>query len=151
MTLLLSALLIVLGLLLWLTAGILPIVKLSDADATVTLTLENTWMGAITVSRRIVEGVRDARFIQDPNIRRGGQVQIRRTGAWEPLSVGLLPDTPLQAQLAKIIRHFVRHGGPAQLRFPMRSRLNLMIGFAVFFPLGTISIFTAILLLANGG
>ncbi|MBN1249818.1 MAG: hypothetical protein JXC32_19305 [Anaerolineae bacterium] len=155
MNLLLSLLLIALGLLLWVVAGLLPVAELRAAGDALVLALKTTWMGAVTLSRREMTGVRDARFVQDPNVRRGGQVQIRRDGPWEPLSVGFLPDAVLQAQLAELIRRFVHRRDaarniPAELSLAMRGRLNLMLGFAVFFPLGTVSIFTGILLLTRG-
>ena len=59
----------------------------------------------------------------------------------------------MQAQLAEVIRRFVRQDngphGPAELALPMRGRMNLMLGFAALFPLGTVSIFTGVLLLTT--
>lgn len=153
MTVFLSILLVGLGLLLWLVAGLLPVVKLrpspEPSSRGVAVVLATTWMGAVTLSSREVGGVRDARFVQDPNSRRGGEVQVRREGRWERLAVGLLPDMTLQAQLAEIIRRLVQNGGPRELSLPMRGRMNLMLGFAVFFPLGTVCIFTGVLLLTS--
>ncbi len=149
MTILLATLLLILGLMLWLVAGLLPVVKLRGSDSTVDLTVQTTWMGALRLNQRDIPNVGDARFTQDPNSRFGGQIQIKCDGPWQPLNVEFAPEAAMKAQLAEIIHRFVSQGGPPVLTLPMRGRMNLMIGFAIFFPLGTVSIFAAALLLTN--
>jgi hypothetical protein len=149
MTALLSILLIALGLLLWFAAGLLPVARLRKADEAVALMLQTTWMGAFALTSREIGDVHDARFVQDPNARGGGELQIRRNRHWEPLSIGLLSEPGLQAQLAEVVRRYLEHGGPSVLGLPMRGRLHLMLGFAICFPLGTVSIFTGALLLTS--
>lgn len=149
MTVLLALLLVILGLLLWIVAGLLPIAIVRKAEDGVDLDLATTWMGWIRLSRREVTNVHDARFVQDPNARPQSQVQIKRNAHWERLAVGFPPEAASQSQLAEIIRRYLKFDGPPALSMPMRSRLSLMIGFAVFFPMGTVSLFTGVLLLSG--
>ena len=53
-------------------------------------------------------------------------------------------------QLGGLIERYIEVGGTPNLSLPLRDRMSMMINFALFFPLGTVSIFAGALLAIGG-
>ena len=110
-------------------------------------------MGTITLSVSQVDGVRGARIAQDPdaagNAGRKSKVELKVDGEWQELAVRFTQDAAAKAQFVGLLQQYLKAGGPRVLALPLRGRMNMMKRFLAFFPLGTASIFTAILLIAG--
>ncbi len=67
-----------------------------------------------------------------------------------------LPASKAKPQLppttfANLIARYAREGAPPKvLALPLKDRMSTLITFGVFFPLGTISIFSGVLLAIRG-
>ncbi len=147
MDLLLAVLLILLGLLLWALSGLLPVLSLQrDAEGGSSITLQLTWMGLFVIWQQDIRSVQGARVIEDPaNRGRAGLELITAKGPVAltgPYARGIAP-----ARMAHIIDQFVDNKRIPPARLPLYGRMRLMLGFTILFPLGTVAIFIAILLL----
>lgn len=143
----LAALLILLGVSLWVLAGLLPILKLEREDSSTTIiTPQLTWMGAFTLWQQRIIDVRGATLVTDPTEPERSRVELQTSAGRIPLTGpyarGLAP-----ARMAQIIDCFAHDHKIPPGQLPLRGRMHLMIGFAIFFPLGTAAIFFAVLLL----
>ena len=140
MHILIGVLLILLALVLWLFAGLLPVVRLRHAPGVgVEVSLETTWMGVVTLARRTVRHVQGARLVRDPANARRVRVEVAVPEGWTALtSRSLRSDTP-QARVVQIIDRFAKEGRGPEVALPLIGRMTLMLRFALLFPLGTVS------------
>lgn len=145
--------LILLGLSLWVAAGLLPVLRLHSRGRGATdATLDLTWMGALKLRQRPISGITGARVTRDPLIARDeARVELATREGWVPL---ILPKTRPQltpSQLAGIIDRYAKEGAPPKLlSLPLKDRMTTMITFALLFPLGTICLFAGSLLAIRG-
>jgi len=143
-----------LGLALWVLGGLLPVGRILRGDKdTVDLGLVITWMGSLTLSNRQIDGVRGARLAQDPDAARSAgrksKVELRINGEWQELAIRFTQDATARAQFVGLLQQYLKAGGPHVLALPLRGRMNTMKRFLVFFPLGTASLYTGILLITG--
>jgi hypothetical protein len=139
--------LILLGVILWIAAGLLPVLRLRSrgrgvADATVDL----TWMGVLRFRQRPIIGITGARVA--PGV---ADVELATREGW--ILLGLPKGRPQLTvdQLAVIIDHYAQQGPPPRaLALPLKDRMATMVTFALLFPLGTICVFAGVLLAARG-
>jgi hypothetical protein len=147
MEFLLAMLLILLGLSLWALAGMLPVLSLQrDTDGTATITPQLTWMGAFVLWQQPIRGVQGARVAEDPENPQRARVELLTPEGYValtgPYARGIAPP-----RMAYIIDRFAKDQGIPSARLPLLGRMRLMLGFAILFPLGTVAMFVAILLL----
>jgi hypothetical protein len=143
-----------LGLALWVFAGLLPVARILRGDGdTVSVGLVITWMGSLALSNRQIDGVRGARLAQDPDASpvagRKSTVELRINGEWQELAIRFTQDATARAQFVRLLQQYLKAGGPRVLALPLRGRMNTMKRFLVFFPLGTASLYTSILLITG--
>ena len=143
-----------LGVALWVFAGLLPVARILRGDKdTVSVGLVTTWMGSITFSNRRIDGVRGARLAQDPDTARDAgrksKVELKNNGEWQELAIRFTQDATAKAQFVGLLQQYLKAGGPRVLALPLRGRINMMKRFLAFFPLGTVSLFTGILLITG--
>ncbi|MCJ7548270.1 MAG: hypothetical protein MUQ30_01135 [Anaerolineae bacterium] len=158
MTIVFGVMLALLGVALWVFAGLLPVARILRGDKdTVSVGLVTTWMGSLALSSRQIDGVRGARLAPDPDAaRKAGRsagrkskVELRVNGEWQELAIRFTQDATAKAQFVGLLQQYLKAGGPRVLALPLRGRMNMMKRFLVFFPLGTASIFTSILLITG--
>lgn len=153
MNILLGLLSILLGLVLWGIAGILPVLRLyrtaEGADHAVSVTLAVTWMGAFTLWQRTIPNVQGARLIRDPAAPKQVRVELKTPEGDQALTTRYAQREEPRAHLVQLIEGYVKNQRRQPVDLPLRKRMSLMIGFGVFFPLGTISLFTGVLLVIN--
>ena len=143
-----------LGVALWVFAGLLPVARILRGDNdTVSVGLVITWMGSLAFSNHQIDGVRGARLAQDPDAARvagrKSRLELKVNGEWQELAIRFTQDTAAKAQFVGLLQQYLKAGGPRVLALPLRGRMNMMKRFLVFFPLGTASVFTAILLITG--
>ena len=155
MTIVYGVMLALLGVALWVFAGLLPVARIlrTRNKGSASVQLRTTWMGTITLSVSQVDGVLGARIAQDPdaarNAGRKSKVELKVDGRWQELATRFTQDATAKAQFAVILQQYLKSGGPRVLALPLRGRTNMMKRFLLFFPLGTASIFTGILLITQ--
>ena len=76
-------------------------------------------------------------------------MELKVNGEWQELDIRFTQDTAAKAQFVGLLQQYLKAGGPRVLALPLRGRMNMMKRFLVFFPLGTASVFTAILLITG--
>ena len=147
MTAALGVFLIVLGLLLWVAAGLLPVLRLqSRARGTTDATLDLTWMGALKLRQRPIAGITGARVARDSR-----QVELATRDGWVPLALTKAKAQLTTDQLARVIDHYAKEGGPPKvLTLPLKDRMTTMVTFGLLFPLGTMSVFAGAVLALRG-
>lgn len=148
MNVLLGVLLIVLGIVVWGLAGLLPVLHLSRAEsgeAKVGLTL--TWMGAISLQRRIIASVQGAEAAADPGNPSRARIELLTPAGRVPLQERYTHSAVSAAKLAQVVDRFARKTYIPGAQLPLTSRLNLMLRFTLLFPLGTVSVFAGLLTL----
>jgi len=139
-----------LGVALWVFAGLLPVARILRGDwDTVSVGLVTTWMGSLALSSRQIDGVRGARLAQDPDTPRKSKVELKINGEWQELAIRFTQDATAKAQFVGLLQQYLKAGGPRVLALPLRGRMNMMKRFLAFFPLGTVSLFTGILLITG--
>jgi hypothetical protein len=106
-------------------------------------------MGAFTLWQRVVTGVQGARLIRDPATPKRVRVELKTPQGGVPLTSRFAQREKPRAHLVQMIDGYVKNKRREPVALPLRRRMNLMIGFGIFFPLGTMSLFTGILLLIN--
>ncbi|MCU0521346.1 MAG: hypothetical protein MUF84_11720 [Anaerolineae bacterium] len=143
MTVVLGISLVVLGLALWIAAGLLPVFRLqSRGRGSTDATLDLTWMGVVKLRRRLIGGITGARLGRD-----SAQVELATRDGWVPLALPKVKPQLTPAQLTGIIDHYAKETAPPKvLALPLRDRLSTMVAFALLFPLGTICVFAGALL-----
>jgi hypothetical protein len=147
MDVLLAVLLILLGLALWVLAGLLPVLGLQrDDGGRSTIVPQLTWMGAVVLWQQQIRDVTGARVGLDPENTSRERVELvtpkGRVPLTGPFGRGLAP-----ARLAHIIDRFAEDEKIPTARLPLFGRMRVMLGFGILFPLGTASLFVAVLLL----
>ncbi len=147
MTTVLGISLILLGLILWVTAGLLPVLRLQSRDrGTTDAALELTWMGTVRLHRRSIPGVTGARVTPGT-----AQIELSTREDWVPLPVPRAKPQLPPAQFASLITRYAKEGAPPKvLTLPLKDRMSTLITFGVLFPLGTMSIFSGVLLAIRG-
>ncbi len=150
MNLILGMLMVILGFALWALAGILPVLRLRREGKRVDVLLETTWMGVATLSRTSIPDVRGARMVRDPLEPGRMHPELHVADQWRPIAVRPAPSQDSWARLIPIVDHYAKHDGPRTLVLPLRERMHLMLGFALLFPLGTVSVFAGLLLILRG-
>jgi len=157
-TIVCGVMLTLLGVALWVFAGLLPVARILRGDkGTVSVGLVTTWMGSLTLSNRRIDGVRGARLAQDLDTARDAgrsagrksRVELKVNGRWQELAIRFTQDAAAKAQFVGLLQQYLKAGGPRVLALPMRGRMNMMKRFLVFFPLGTASVYAGILLIAG--
>jgi len=169
-TIVYGVMLALLGVALWVFAGLLPVARILRGDKdSVSVGLVITWMGSLALSNRQIDGVRGARLAQDPDTARSAgrdagrnagcsagcsagrksKVELKTNGEWQELVIRFTQDATAKAQFVRLLQQYLKAGGPRVLALPLRGRMNMMKRFLVFFPLGTASIFTGILLITG--
>ena len=154
MTIVFGVMLALLGVALWVFAGLLPVARILRGDNdTVSVGLVITWMGSLAFSNHQIDGVRGARLASDPDTARNAghksKVELKVNGEWQELGIRFTQDTAAKAQFVGLLQQYLKEGGPRVLALPLRGRMNMMKRFLLFFPLGTASVFTAILLITG--
>ena len=147
MDVLLAVLLILLGFSLWVLAGLLPVLGLQRDDGGQAMVVPQlTWMGAVVLWQQRIGNVRGARVGPDPANTSRDRVELvtpeGRVALTGPFARGLAP-----ARMAHIIDRFAEDEEIPPARLPLFGRMRVMLGFGILFPLGTASIFVAVLLL----
>ncbi len=139
---------VLLGIGLWAAGGLLPVLRLTRHQDRVDAILELTWMGALMLKRRDFPDVKAARLSRDPTATSEKErLELQYELGWEPIVLPVALPHIAPHQLVGIISHYIQHGGPPTLTLPLRTRLSVMIGFTVLFPLGTVSFLTGVSLL----
>ena len=154
MTIVLGAMLALLGVALWVLAGLLPVARILRGDGgTVSVGLVTTWMGSLTFSNHQIDGVRGARLAQGAdsarNAGRKSKIELKVNGKWQELAIRFTRDATAKAQFVGLLQQYLKAGGPPVLALPLRGRMNMMKRFLVFFALGTVGLFTGILLITG--
>lgn len=150
MTIVVGLLSILLGLVLWLLAGLLPVIRLwRIPGAGVKVSLDTTWMGVITLVSRTASHVQGARLIRDPGNEHRVRVEIAVPEGWTALTPRPFGSDAPRARVAQIIDRFAKEARIPPTTLPLMSRLNLMLRFALLFPLGTVSMFIGALTIAR--
>ena len=151
MDVVLGTFLIMLGVLLWVTAGLLPVLKLrTRGHGTAEVALDLTWMGVLKLHQRVIGGVTGARTARDPEDPSQLHIEIATASGWSPLALPKVKQQLTPTQLCGIIDRYAKEGGPKTLPLPLRDRMSMMVSFALLFPLGTISLFAGALLAIKG-
>ena len=151
MHLILGTFLEILGLGLWLAAGLVPVLRMATirrGSAEVSLYL--TWMGIIRLHRRSFGPVKDARTVRLPENPDESIIELATEDGWKPLPHPRMRQQLTPEQLGGLIERYIEVGGTPNLSLPLRDRMSMMINFALFFPLGTVSIFAGALLAIGG-
>ena len=139
---------VLLGIGLWIAGGLLPVLRLRRQQNRVDATLELTWMGALMLKRRDFPEVKAVRLRRDPTATSEKErLELQCELGWEPIVLPIALPHIAPHHLVGIISHYIQHGGPPTLTLPLRTRLSVMIGFTVLFPLGTVSFLTGVSLL----
>ena len=143
MTVVLGISLVVLGLALWVAAGLLPVLRLQGRGRGSTdALLDLTWMGVVKLRRRPISGITGARVTRD-----SAQIELATRDGWVTVALPKVKPQLTPAQLAGIIDHYAKESAPPKmLALPLRDRLSTMVTFALLFPLGTICVFAGALL-----
>lgn len=145
---LVGLLMVLLGIGLWIAGGLLPVLRLTRHQDRVDAILELTWMGALTLKRRSFSDVKAVRLTRDPAATSGQErLELQCAQGWEPVVLPVALPHIAPRQLVDVINHYVKHAGPPILTLPLRTRLSVMIGFTVLFPIGTVSFLMGISLL----
>lgn len=148
MTTVLGVSLILLGLTLWVAAGLLPVLRLeSRGRGTTDATLALTWMGVLRLRQRPIHGITGARVAPGAD----QIVELSTPEGWVPLPAPRAKPQLPPAQLASLIARYAKEGAPPKmLTLPLKDRMSTMVTFGVLFPIGTMSVFTGILLAIRG-
>lgn len=132
--------LVILGLGLWLVAGLLKVLDLRRVEPhRLDVRVRTTWMGTLTLRRRVIRGVHGARYRTHGADDRSGRIELLADGAWVPLETRYLVRNPALRRIAEVIQMFVEDGTTPRLSLPTRGRMQVMLIFAALFPLGTVS------------
>jgi hypothetical protein len=154
-TIVYGVMLTLLGVALWVFAGLLPVARIlrTGDKRAASVQLRTTWMGTITLSVSQVDGVRGARIAPGPdaasNAGPKSKIELKVDGEWQELAIRFTQDAVAKAQFVGLLQQYLKAGGPRVLALPLRGRMNMMKRFLIFFPLGTASIFTGILLITG--
>ncbi len=148
MTTLLAVLLILLGIFLWIAAGLLPVLQLqrSGRDAA-KVTLQLTWMGAFNLWEHAIDGVKGARAARVLDHPQQTRVELLTREGVVPLTRGYIQMLGSPKRLARGIHRFATDTHVPETSLPLRGRMSVMVGFALLFPLGTISLLVGMLML----
>jgi len=147
MTIAFGILLALIGLALWTYAGLLPVARiLSSEQGVADLDMTTTWMGVITIARRTVPGVRAIRVATDRDV-----IEVKRDDGWQDLAIRFTRDATALGQFVALLQHYLKAGGPSVLALPLRGRKGMMTRFIALFPLGTIALYSGIVLIAGLG
>ena len=136
--------LIVLGLGLWFLSGLLKVLDLARVEPhRLDVQVRMTWMGIVTLRRRIIRGVHGARYrTQDEG---SGRLELLADGDWVPLRTRYIVRNPAIRRIAEVIQVFVEDGETPRLSLPTRGRMQVMLTFAALFPLGTVSFIVGVM------
>ena len=131
--------LLILGLGLWLVAGLLKVLDLVRVEPhRVDVRVRTTWMGAFTLRQRIIRGVHGARYRLSGGDSRG-RLELLADGEWVPLQTRYIAKPRTLRQIADLVGVFVEDGETPRLSLPTRGRMPVMLTFGLLFPLGTVS------------
>lgn len=143
----LGGLLVLLGVSLWVLAGLLPTLKLDrDADGTVSITPQLTWMGALVLWQQRIPDVQGARLARDPEQADRSRVELLTPKGRVPLT-GAYTGSTTPERLSRVIDRFAHDSQVPPARLPLRGRMSLMLTFGILFPLGTICMVAGVALL----
>ena len=156
MHIVIGGLLVVLGVGLWLAAGLVPVLRMVSGsngtapEGTADLTLYLTWMGVLRLNRREIGRVKGARIARtvdagDPII-----IELLTPEGQLPLTLPKMKQQLSPAQLSQIIDRYAKVGGPPALSLPLKDRMSMLMTFALLFPLGTISFLTGAVIAIKG-
>jgi hypothetical protein len=139
-----------LGVVLWLIAGLLPVLRLRSLELGLAeVTVQTTWMGVAVLKQHLLAHATGARVKQTPPELGGTHIELFTDEGQIPIHIRSRGGQTSPAYLSRIVDHYAKNGGPRVLVLPLRSRLSLMLRFALLFPLGTASLFIGGLLLAR--
>jgi len=147
MTIALGVVLALVGLALWLYAGVLPVARVLRAEkGSANLDMTVTWMGMVTLTRRAVAGVKGIRVATDRDV-----IEVKVADSWQDLAIRFTKDATALGQFVALLQQYLKVGGPQVLPLPLRGRQRMMTRFIALFPLGTISLYAGIVLVAGLG
>ena len=156
MSMVTGVLLIVLGVALWLAAGLVPVLRMVTSangtapQGTADLTLYQTWMGVIRLNQRFIGRVKGARTVRSPDHPARMEVQLSTGEGWQPFALPRMKQQLSPSQLSQIIDRYAKVGGPPALSLPLKDRMTMLITFGLLFPLGTVSIVAGVMLAIRG-
>jgi hypothetical protein len=136
--------LIVLGLGLWFLSGLLKVLDLRRvAPHRLDVQVRTTWMGTLTLRKRVIRGVHGARYRTESE--GAGRLELLADGQWVPLQTRYIMRNPAIRRIAEVVQLFVEDGKTPRLALPTRGRMQVMLTFAALFPLGTVSFVIGVL------
>ena len=156
MHIVMGGLLVILGVGLWLAAGLVPVLRMVSASngtapqGTADLTLYLTWMGVLRLNRREIGRVKGARVARtadpgDPII-----IELLTEKGQLPFTLPKMKQQLSPTQLSGIIDRYAKVGGPPALSLPLKDRMSMLMTFALLFPLGTISFLAGAMIAIKG-
>jgi hypothetical protein len=156
MSVIAGALLVILGVALWLAAGLVPVLRMvassngTTPNDTADLTLYLTWMGVIRLRERAIGRVKGARITRSAEGPAAEEVLLATDEGWQTFTLPKMKQQLSPAQLSRIIDRYAKVGGPPALSLPLKDRMAMMVTFALLFPLGTVSFLAGSLMVING-
>ncbi len=156
MHIVMGGLLVILGIGLWLAAGLVPVLRMVSASngtapqGTADLTLYLTWMGVLRLNRREIGRVKGARAAPSAQPGAPAVIELATQDGYLPLKLPKMKQQLSPTQLSGIIDRYAKVGGPPALSLPLKDRMTMLMTFALLFPLGTISFLTGAAIAIKG-